>query len=148
MQVLKSKVRSYFMHRQVATSRVFAWVSSCDVRISIVGFLKEVHYQVEFQFLKSVSRASNINVYISRRYVNTNLTFLFKCPLCYRVKEFAVSVLLFHLPVSDLCKLPGVQIVSFNMNATTHRIRGQKVSVPTFLPCDSRFKYGGFFQFI
>lgn len=108
MQVLISKVRCYFVYRQVATSRNFAWVSSCDARIGAVGFLKEMRYHVEFPFLKSVSRASNINVYISTRYVNLSLPFLFKCPLCHRVKEFAVSILLFHLPVSDLCKLAGV----------------------------------------
>lgn len=73
--------------------------------------------------------------------------FLFKWPLCHRVKEFAVSDSLSDLPVSDLCKLPGVQIVSFNTNAIMCRIRGQKVSLPTFLQCDSRFIWG-FFQLI
>lgn len=58
MQVLISKVRCYFVYRQVATSRNFAWVSSCDARIGVVSFLKEMRYHVEFPFLKSVSRAS------------------------------------------------------------------------------------------
>lgn len=93
MRVLISKVRSYLIYRQVATSRIFAQVSSCDVRIGIVGFLKEVHYHVEFQFLKLVSRASNINVYISTRYVNMSLSFLFKCPFYHKVKNL---LSLFH----------------------------------------------------
>ena len=126
---------------QGATSRIFAGVSSWDERISAVGFLK-VPYHVEPQFLKSVSRAWNISVYISTRYVNRSLSFLFKCPLCHRVKEFAVSVPLFHLPVSDLCKLAEVHIVSFNINQTTCRIEGKKISLPAFLLWDSRFRYG------
>lgn len=144
MQMLISRVRSYFVYRQVATSRIFAWVSSCDERIGIVDFLKEVCYHVEFQFLKSVSSGSNMNVYISTRYVNVSLSFLFKYPLCHRVKDFAASFLIFHLLVSDFCKLPRVWIVAFKLKDTTCRIKGQKVSVPTFLPCDSRFKYGIF----
>lgn len=136
----KSDIISY-IYRQVAASRIFAWVSSCDERIDILSFLKDVLHHVKFQFLKLVSVASNINVYLSTRYVNTSLPFLFKCLLCQEQKNL---LSLFHLPVSDLCKLPGVGIVSFNMNTATCRTRGQKVSVPTFLPRDGRFKYASF----
>lgn len=57
MQVLISKVRSHFIYRHVAISKSFSWVSGCDERIGVAGFLEKVCYHVEFQFLRTVPRA-------------------------------------------------------------------------------------------
>lgn len=50
------------MYRQITNSRIFSKISNCDASVFIVDFPKDVCYHTEYQFLKSVFGAPDINV--------------------------------------------------------------------------------------
>lgn len=61
MQVLISKVRFFFLYRQIVTSQIFQGFLTAS-HAGVVGFLKEVCYYIEFQCLMSFFAAPDINV--------------------------------------------------------------------------------------
>lgn len=70
------------MYRQITNSRIFSKISNCDASVFTVDFPKDVCYHTEYQFLKSVFGAPDINVYCPYSHQQRSI--------CHCLKEFAV----------------------------------------------------------